>query len=108
MIIRVITPAFGMIVNTIAHRAQAAIAAVLPRTVEVLRGREGKHSVDLEFNGHCIEVKWLGEGGLRQIRELIARRKERPDVVVARRISPGGREALSWTKPVLRKSYWGR
>ena len=84
-----------MTVNTVAHRAQAAIAAVLPRTVEVVRSRDWKHSVDLELNGHCIEVEWLGEGGLRQIRELIARRNERPDVVVARRISPGGREALS-------------
>ena len=95
MIIRVITPAIGMTVNTIAHRAQAAIAAVLPRTVQVLRSREGKHSVDLELNGRRVEVKWLGEGGLRQIREVIARQKDRPDVVVARRISPGGREALS-------------
>ena len=84
-----------MISNAIARRAEAAIAAVLPRTVQVFRGREGEHSVDLRFNGHCIEVEWLGEGGLRQIRELIARQTIRPDVVVARRISLGGREALS-------------
>lgn len=84
-----------MISNAIARRAEAAIAAVLPRTLQVRRGREGEHSVDLEFNGHCIEVKWLGEGGLRQVRELVSRQENRPDVVVARRLSPGGREALS-------------
>lgn len=84
-----------MTLNKIAGRAEAAVAAVLPRTVQIQRVQQGKHSVDLEFSGHCVRVEWLGEGGLRQIRELIARQKNRSDVVVARRISPGAKEALS-------------
>jgi len=79
----------------IAHRSEAAVAAVLPRAVQIRRGREDSHSIDLELNGQPIQVKWLGEGGLRQVRELIADQEDRPDVVVARRMSPGAREALS-------------
>lgn len=84
-----------MTTNTITSRAEVAVAAVLPRAVQVQRVHQGKHSVGLELSGHRIQVKWLGEGGLRQIRELIARQEHRPDVVVARRISPGAKEALS-------------
>ena len=51
--------------------------------------------IDLELNGQPITIKWLGEGGLRQARELIAGRKERPDVAAARHMSPGARKALS-------------
>lgn len=84
-----------MTANTITSRAEAAVAAVLPRAVQIERVDQGKYSVDLEFNGHRVQVEWLGEGGLRQIREVIARQDNRPDVVVARRISPGAKEALS-------------
>lgn len=81
--------------SNITHRSEAAVAAVLPRAVRIRSGREEDRSVDLMLNGRRIEVKWLGEGGLRQVRELIASRKNHPDVVVARRMSPGAREALS-------------
>lgn len=81
--------------SNIAHRAEAAVAAVLPRAVCIQLRHEDGHSADLVLNGMGIEVKWLGEGGLRQVRELMASRKNRPDVVVARRMSPGAREALS-------------
>ena len=84
-----------MTAYTIARRAEAAVAAVLPRAVRIQRGHQGKHSVDLKCNGHGIQVEWLGEGRLRQVRELIAKRQDRPDVVAARRVSPGAREALS-------------
>ncbi len=79
----------------VANRADAAVAAVLPRSVRILRGREEEHAVEIELNGHPIEVKWLAEGGLRQIRELVKSQKNRPDVVAARRISPSSRKALS-------------
>ena len=79
----------------IANRAEAAVAAVLPRSVRILRGREEEHTVEFELNGYAIDVKWLGEGGLRQTRELIKGQKNRPDVVAARQISPGARKALS-------------
>ena len=81
--------------SKIAHRSEAKVAAVLPRAVQIRRGREHRHSVDLKLNGEPIQVHWLGEGGLRQARELIADQKNHPDVVAARRMSPGAREALS-------------
>ena len=81
--------------SDIAHRSETAVAAVLPPSVRIRRGREDGHSVDLELNGEPVRVTWLGEGGLRQARELIAGRKDRPDVAVARIMSSGAREALS-------------
>jgi hypothetical protein len=47
------------------------------------------------LNGKRVRAKWLGEGGLRQVRDVLDRRRDRPDVVVARRISPGASEALA-------------
>ena len=81
--------------SDIAHRLETAVAAVLPPSVRIRRSREDGYSVDLELNGEPVRVTWLGEGGLRQARELIARRQDRPDVAVARRMSFGAREALS-------------
>lgn len=81
--------------DDIARRSQAAVAAVLPSSVRIRRGRQDGHSVKLELNGEPVRVKWLGEGGLRQARELIVRQSDRPDVAVARRMSLAAREALS-------------
>ena len=78
-----------------AHRSEAAVAAVLPPSVRIRRGRKDGHVIGLELNGQPVTVEWLGEGGLRQARELLAGRKERPDVAAARHMSPGARKALS-------------
>ncbi len=77
------------------RRAEAAVVAVLPHAVRVQCDHEGGRSADLTVNGIGINVKWLGEGGLRQARELVANKENLPDVAVARRMSPGAREALS-------------
>ena len=84
-----------MAVQPAARRAQTAVTVVLPRAVQILRTRESEHTVELVLNGHRIQVEWLGEGGLRQIRQLIARQENRPDIVTARRLSPGAKDALS-------------
>jgi hypothetical protein len=76
------------------RRVEAAIRAVLPAGVRV-QASPADASVDLIVNGVPLEVKWAGEGWLRQIRPLIDNRRRRPDIVVARRMSPGAREALS-------------
>lgn len=76
------------------RRVDAAVRAVLPRSVKV-RVRERDAVVDLTINGVPVDVKWIGEGGLRQVRELLAHRRTRPGIFVARRMSPGAREALS-------------
>src|SRR5690606_39244321 len=45
--------------------------------------------------GHrTLDVKWVGEGGLRDARRVLEA-PERPDVVVGRRLSPGARDALA-------------
>lgn len=81
--------------SSLSHRVETAVAAVLPRSVTVRRRRVDGHTVSLKLNGTHIMTKWIGEGGLRQARELIADRKSLPEVVVARRMSPGARKALS-------------
>ncbi len=81
--------------RNIASRSEAAVAAVLPRTVRIRRISEDGRSVDLKINRQPVQVTWAGEGGLRQVRELIAHRQGRPNVVAARRMSPGARETLS-------------
>lgn len=81
--------------SDIAGRAEAAVCAVLPRSVKVVRLAEHNSSVNLEVNGVPVEVKWLGEGGLRRVLELLTARRRRPEIIVARRMSPGAREALS-------------
>ena len=78
----------------ICYRVEAAVRAVLPRSVK-LRASGRDSAVDMILNGKSVQAKWLGEGGLRQVREVIDRRRNHPDVVVARRISPGAREALA-------------
>ena len=81
--------------SNIAHRAESAVAAVLPHSVRIVFRCVHDRSVDLEVNGEPLQIKWLGEGGLRQARELIANWQNRPDVAVARQMSLGAREALS-------------
>ena len=74
------------------ERAEAALRAVLPRGATV---REAVHPGDLMVNGVAIRAKWIGEGGLRQARELLKSKGHRPDIVVARLLSAGARDALS-------------
>ena len=81
--------------SDIAQRTEAAVAAVLPPSIQVRRGVRNGRSVDLDVAGRRLRVEWLGEGGLRQARDLLAGRKRRPDVAAARRMSPGARAALS-------------
>ncbi|MGH9025730.1 MAG: hypothetical protein ACRDWD_06380 [Acidimicrobiia bacterium] len=74
-----------------AQRAEEAVRAVLPRSVKI--GRPS-HGADLIVGGVPLEIKWAGQGWLRDVRPLLALRR-RPDVVVARQMSPGARKALS-------------
>src|SRR4051812_31733740 len=75
------------------HRAEAALRAVLPRSASVRVA--ARDSAAMVVNGVAIQAKWIGEGGLRRAREILERKRDRPDVVIARLLSPGAREALS-------------
>ena len=68
---------------------------MLPPSIRIRRGLRHGNAVDLHINGKRLRVAWLGEGGLRQARELISGPDRRPDVAAARRMSPGARAALS-------------
>lgn len=72
------------------RRAEQAVRDVLPRSVEVRRAEAG-----VVVNGHPVQLAWVGEGNLRDVRPVLEDRQGRPEVVVARRLSPGARERLS-------------
>ncbi|MEX0665398.1 MAG: type IV toxin-antitoxin system AbiEi family antitoxin [Acidimicrobiia bacterium] len=66
---------------------------MLPAAVKVRRaGRDAR--ADLIVGGAPIEVKWVGQGWLGDVRAFLTSRRP-PDVVVARQMSPGAREALA-------------
>jgi hypothetical protein len=60
-----------------------------------LHGCQNDSGYDFEINGLHVRVKWIGECGLRQVREMLVDSSSRPAIVVARRASPGAREELS-------------
>ena len=78
------------------RRAEETVLAVLPRSVDVRRPAKKDRDCDLIVNGQPLEIKWVGEGSLGKVRRLLAgQHNNLPDIVVARVLSPGAREALS-------------
>lgn len=83
-----------MATRTIKDRIQSAVVAVLPAGVEVLATGGDGDQIDLRINRVKIRAAWAGEGRLCHIRELLAHLPRRPDIIVARRLSPGARALL--------------
>ena len=81
-------------VDQIEQRLASALRSVLPRAARVTLGADGPVA-GLAINGIPVRVKWGGEGWLRQIQAILAEKRSLPDIVVARRMSPGAREMLS-------------
>lgn len=75
-----------------ASRAEQAFLDVLPPMVR-LETCVGPSGPDFVLGDRTIEVKWVGEGNLGDVRRVLDAPR-RPDVVVGRRLSPGAREAL--------------
>jgi hypothetical protein len=73
------------------RRLDAAMRRVLPARASLRSGRGGGMWT---INDERFVVKWVGEGRLAAVRELLAL-PEHPDIVVARVLSPGARAALS-------------
>jgi hypothetical protein len=69
--------------------------AVLPRAARVTVPRSRDGAADLVVNGAPLQIKWAGEGQLRDIKEFLERRSPRPGIVAARRMSLAARAALS-------------
>lgn len=78
-------------------RVLAALRAVLPPAATVSVAQSRKAETELSIGGRIWRATWLGEGALGQIRAVLDS-PDRPDVVVARHISPGGRDALAQAK----------
>ena len=79
------------------HRPIQAILDVLPRAalVEVPQDSGVRRVPDLLIGGQPVEVKWVGEGTLGRVTELLRRSMPHPGIVVARQFSPGARQVLS-------------
>ena len=79
------------------HRSIQAILDVLPRAarVEVPQDSGARRVPDLIIGGQPVEVKWVGEGTLGRVTELLRRSMTSPGIVVARQFSPGARQVLS-------------
>jgi hypothetical protein len=82
-------PTVGLHAST---RAEEAVRAVLPPSTKLHRPSQ-KSRADLVIAGVPVEIKWVGEGWLGDVRQLITR-DHRPGIVVARRMSKGAQEAL--------------
>ena len=76
------------------RRAEEAVRAVLPRAAKVRMGGIDA-GVDMFVNDHPFKIKWIGDGRLADAKRVLAARRGRPDVAVARRMSPGARETLA-------------
>ena len=76
------------------RRAEDAVRAVLPRAAKVRVG-DVDAGVNIVVNGHPFLIKWIGDGRLADARRVVSTRRGRPDIAVARRMSPGARETLA-------------
>ena len=76
------------------RRAEEAVRAVLPRAAKVRMGGIDA-GVDMFVNDHPFKIKWIGDGRLADAKRVLAARRGRPDVAVARHLSPGARETLA-------------
>src|SRR5687767_15477778 len=76
------------------ERVLSALRAVLPAATEAKLITFEGHWAELKVAGQRVRVQWLTSGLPSEVRQL-ATLKTRPDVVVARLLSPGAKAALS-------------
>ena len=81
--------------NDTADRMLTALIAVLPPAARVRRASRRATATAVTVNGEPVSVAWVGEGRLTDVRAIAQAGHGRPDVVVARYLSPGARAALS-------------
>lgn len=77
--------------NSTRQRMVNALTHVLPRSVRVASGKGNRVLV----NGAPLRMEWVGRGWLSDIRPIFDTLPEKPDIVAARRMSPGARDALA-------------
>lgn len=79
------------------ERIARALRAVMPAgtTVEVDPGSSGDDRVRVDVPSARFTAVWIGEGWLHDARSALTDAAPRPDVLVARRMSPGARAAAA-------------
>lgn len=78
----------------VGRRAVETVRDVLPRSAKV-RVPKRDTGADAIVGDTPLNIKWVGEGSLGDVRPIVTSHRGRPDIVAARRLSPGAREALS-------------
>lgn len=76
--------------QSVGRRCRDLLAAVLPRPVEIEAG-----SSHVVVNGTVLRVAWADDGWLPDVRRVLDTMGDRPQIVAARRLSPGARAALT-------------
>ncbi len=76
------------------RRAEDAVRAVLPRAAKIRVG-DVDAGVGIVVNDHPFVITWIGDGRLADAKRVVSTRRGRPDIAVARHMSPGAREALA-------------
>lgn len=77
--------------SMISDRALKAFEAILPSGVHVTVDDQRNRDVLIEAAGQQFRLRWLPVGWPRQVDEAL-RRRPRPDIIAAPRLSPGARE----------------
>lgn len=78
-----------------AGRAETALRSVLPASIHLVVLPSHRSMTSVKVAGRRLRLAWGGEGWRRDIETVIGDSREKPDIVAARRISPGARMALS-------------
>jgi hypothetical protein len=68
---------------------------VLPAQVRVDLVRDQGPNIGLRIAGHRVSARWVGSGLAGETRDVLDAADQSPDVVVARRMSPGARDLLT-------------
>jgi len=79
---------------SIRNRGERAVRAVLPASAEVVAG-SGDRATDLYVNGQPVEVQWIGDGNLAEVRFALELQPGRNVIMAGRQMSPGARATLS-------------
>jgi hypothetical protein len=81
--------------DAVTKRVEQAIRAVVPPTAIVTAGKHDTPFIEVVINRHPLKAYWLGAGTPGRVKEALALLPQRPDVLVARFMSPGAQEEAS-------------
>ena len=84
----------GVSTPKIAIRIKAAIQAVLPPSVDIKVKKTYRDHLVVDIAGTSLLAAWAGEGWLAQINSVLKLHDNPPDIIVARKMSEGGKVAL--------------